>query len=1206
MDKQQAKYIIEETFEKPFDKNRFTHFIKNLLNRIDEAPFAYHGQYIPEAYRQCINTLERIGKFNDGENRIDILIIKLQRETSLERARTNQRNFVAGYLQGKYGSSNEKEAALVAFVSPDNTDWRFSLVKMDYKFEQTETGKMKAKEEFTPARRWSFLVGANEKSHTAQSRLVKILANDAQAPTLAELEEAFNIETVTKEFFLKYRNLFIRTKEALDTVVQNDARIQNDFEAKGVNTVDFAKKLLGQIVFLYFLQKKGWFGAGRDADWGDGSKQFLRELSEKKHGSYNNFFNDILEPLFYEALRNDRSHDDDYYSRFNCKIPFLNGGLFDPIGIYDWVHTDIILPDSLFSNKNQTGEGDTGDGILDIFDRYNFTVKEDEPLEKEVAIDPELLGKTYEKFNAIRPDNFEEYKKALKSGKKGDESKFNKQFGVYYTPREIVHYMCRQSLINYLHTELNDGPNPSISKEDIETLIHLGEQISENESTAIIKEQKINEGKQRSTKIKPLLPESIRKNAGLIDRRLADITVCDPAVGSGAFPVGMMGEIVKARTVLTTFIDNKEKRTPYDFKRQCIEHSLYGVDIDPGAVEIAKLRLWLSLVVDEDDIKNIKPLPNLDYKIVCGNSLLSYPYTPMGFEEIEKLKELFIKEVNPTRKNELRSQIDHAIYGLFKNTEKSLGYKVTMDFKINFSEVFHGKDGNAHRNNGCGFNIVIANPPYVSTKGRDDADKKVLLKIYDFADDLYSHFYFRGIEIAADNKGVLCFISSKTFWTIQTKKNLRELFLKNKIIELYDTANPFEAMVDTCVILVKKTKDKENYTVYIKDGKKDLLNPVVYQTVINTYHNTPNKVLFIPHDFNIAVHCKYSKVVNYLTDKWWDKISTSKNVEKNKRQLEEYRKSLKPGDITLLGLITDGGVGLQTGSNGKYVGVLEGTKYAENVRKSRPDKLLEAISSYNIKEINHLRNKDDARTFLESKTEYEIRLLFDELKEKYGRDIFGQGYLFRIVNENEIDEVETLTEDEKENGIAGVRTFVPYDKGDKEGNRWYLQTPYYIDWSRINVSLLKNDPKARWQGYNFYFREGFCWSDIHTILIKSRLKTAGVHDVKSMSLFSLIPGMCPEEYLITILNSTFISEYDFNFLNNTQTFQINDARQIPIIIPTKDQLSEFERVFNEAYQVQKSRFGGEISKNEADKKLDKIQQKVDQMVYKLYGLTEQS
>ena len=135
-----------------------------------------------------------------------------------------------------------------------------------------------------------------------------------------------------------------------------------------------------------------------------------------------NLFNDILEPLFYEALRTgeDREHEDYYYSRFDCKIPFLNGGLFDPIGNYDWVRTDILIPDKLFSNNVKTKDGDKGTGILDVFDRYNFTVKEDEPLEKEVAIDPELLGKSYEKFNAIRPDNFDEFKKALKSGKKGE------------------------------------------------------------------------------------------------------------------------------------------------------------------------------------------------------------------------------------------------------------------------------------------------------------------------------------------------------------------------------------------------------------------------------------------------------------------------------------------------------------------------------------------------------------------------------------------------------------------------------------------------------------------------------------------------------------------------------------------------------------------------------------------------------------------
>lgn len=207
---------------------------------------------------------------------------------------------------------------------------------MDYKFEQTQTGRMKVKEEFTPARRWSFLVGANENSHTAQSRLVDILPNDEHSPTLAELEQAFDIETVTREFFIKYRELFIRTKEELDKIVAQASSLQNEFKSKGVDTVNFAKKLLGQIVFLYFLQKKGWFGVARDAAWGTGSKRFLRELFEKRVtqafslSSTNtnreqdacdtiNFFNDILEPLFYEALRIDRSHDDHYYSRFTSK-----------------------------------------------------------------------------------------------------------------------------------------------------------------------------------------------------------------------------------------------------------------------------------------------------------------------------------------------------------------------------------------------------------------------------------------------------------------------------------------------------------------------------------------------------------------------------------------------------------------------------------------------------------------------------------------------------------------------------------------------------------------------------------------------------------------------------------------------------------------------------------------------------------------------
>ena len=694
MDKRAAIRLVQDTLESAFDKSKFAYLVSNMLDHIEAAPFIYRGNIIPDAYKPYISTLERIGKYKDREgNKIDLLIVQLKKETSLERARTMQRNFIAWYLNGSRGDIL-KDAALVAFVSPDTEDWRFSLVKMDYR-QDTSGEKVKVKKELTPARRFSFLVGKNENSHTAQSCLLPVLEKKVQDPTLIEIEKAFDIETVTKEFFLKYRELFLRTKEELDRVVEKDPKIKADFDAKGVDAVNFAKKLLGQIIFLYFLQKKGWFGVGRDDDWGTGSKHFLRELFEKTHGDYNNFFNDILEPLFYEALRTgeDRKHEDYYYSRFNCKIPFLNGGLFDPIGNYDWVKTDIIIPDKLFSNNVKTKEGDKGTGILDVFDRYNFTVKEDEPLEKEVAIDPELLGKSYEKFNAIRPDNFAEFKKALKSGKKGEENKFNKKFGVYYTPREIVHYMCQQSLINYLHTEvIASKAKQSLipSKEDIETLIHTGEQVSENEARVL--------SKGKETKTYPhQLPESIRKNAKLLDDKLAEITVCDPAVGSGAFPVGMMSEIVKIRNVLTPFLSLRgaqstclragthrqakqsqfdDKRTVYNFKRRCIEHSLYGVDIDPGAVEIAKLRLWLSLVVDEDDIKNIKPLPNLDYRIMQGNSLIS-EFMGINFDDDEnKNLKKEIEELNAEIKTLKKEKSD-------KESKSSRHYKKTIEIDQN-------------------------------------------------------------------------------------------------------------------------------------------------------------------------------------------------------------------------------------------------------------------------------------------------------------------------------------------------------------------------------------------------------------------------------------------------------------------------------------------------------------------------------------------
>jgi hypothetical protein len=810
MDKQQARDIVKGTLERPFDKSQFTLFVKNLLNQIDEsekARFINQGNYIPDAYKQYISSLERIGKYSVGDHKIDILIVKLKKETSIERARTMQRNFIARYLNGSRGGEL-KDAALVAFVSPDSEDWRFSLVKMDYRFEEGKTGKVKVKEEFTPARRWSFLVGQNENSHTAQSRLLPIMADDGHQPTLTELEEAFNIEKVTKEFFEKYRDLFLWTKEELDKIVAKDDKIKMDFTAKSVNTIDFAKKLLGQIVFLYFLQKKGWFGVNRDEAWGTGSKHFLRELFDKKHGDYKNFFNDILEPLFYEALRIDRSHEDHYYSQFNCKIPFLNGGLFDPMNNYDWARTDILIDNGLFSNQHKTKEGDTGNGILDVFDRYNFTVKEDEPLEKEVAIDPEMLGKVFENLLEVKD---------------------RKSKGTYYTPREIVHYMCRQSLINYLFSQFNGGmvtyekpgyaqtdllgntskrgqldltiehqEKTAITKKDIETFIHTGELITENDARV----QK--EGRETSTYYYQL-SESIRKNAKEIDEKLASIKICDPAIGSGAFPVGMMNEIIRARNVLNTFVKDGERST-YAFKRQCIENCLYGVDIDPGAVEIAKLRLWLSLVVDENDIRQIKPLPNLDYKIVCGNTLLGLPLNILPdykvTTELEEKKKQYFSTISPSEKNQIRGTINNLFSQLMDSIKKydPSAADVKFDFHTHFSEVFHEKNG---------FDVVIANPPYVRQESIKDLKPylaKAFPHFYCGTADLYTYFYNRGIDLL--NSGAhLCYIAPNKFMRASYGKNTRKLLTEKvtplQIIDFGDLPI-FDATTYPSIILVEK------------------------------------------------------------------------------------------------------------------------------------------------------------------------------------------------------------------------------------------------------------------------------------------------------------------------------------------------------------------------------------------------------------------
>lgn len=322
MTRDQAKQLVRDTFTQAFQKDHFRRFIKELLNRYDDSKAqVWNKQYIPDAFKDHIDHYERLGTYGaaDGE-KLDILVVHLSSNSKLERARTALRNFVAHHLK----SRDEKDAGLVAFISPTETSWRFSFVRMEYETELTEAGIARAKLNLTSARRFSYLVGEGESCHTAQSRFLDLLQETNADPTLEQIADSFSVETVTKEFFDRYHALFKGLKEAIEKIVSQDKSVREEFRAKAVKTDDFAKKLLGQIVFLYFIQKKGWLGVQRGQEWGTGARDFLRRLAAGGYCPFKNLFNDVLEPLFYESLATDRGPEA-WCKPFKTRIPFLNG-----------------------------------------------------------------------------------------------------------------------------------------------------------------------------------------------------------------------------------------------------------------------------------------------------------------------------------------------------------------------------------------------------------------------------------------------------------------------------------------------------------------------------------------------------------------------------------------------------------------------------------------------------------------------------------------------------------------------------------------------------------------------------------------------------------------------------------------------------------------------------------------------------------------
>lgn len=305
------------------------------------------------------------------------------------------------------------------------------------------------------------------------------------------------------------------------------------------------------------------------------------------------------------------------------------------------------------------------------------------------------------------------------------------------------------------------------------------------------------------------------------------------------------------------------------------------------------------MIVEED---KPLPLPNLHFKIMQGNSLLeSYQGHDLSILAEHKTPDGCL-DLEYTDAKLLRENLAK-YYSITDHTEKEQVFKEIKDnvatqmFEFTQDKKFLGKIKDVSANDQFflwhtwfadvfdkgGFDIVIGNPPYISTKGVNEADKKKFEREFGFSDDTYNHFTFKGISLCKPG-GSLTLIIPKTFWTTQTKRKMRDLLLDNSINYIFDTANPFEsAMVDTCIISVSRKRCLEHHKLTFIDGSKSLKTPEIFPPLLQTvYKNTQNSVIFKPTTLNMRIWELYGEKVKELYDIWWPKIKTSKDIEKTR------------------------------------------------------------------------------------------------------------------------------------------------------------------------------------------------------------------------------------------------------------------------------------------------------------------------------------
>jgi len=1128
-------------FKRPYEREKFINFLQNDFLPDD---FVFIDQDLEIDFKTSyIKKINIIGKVASLD--LDIFEIWHESESDPRVSLTDE----SSKIMYRYNIKR----ALAIFASKKSKNYRLSLITIDI-----ELVGSKIQKKISNPKRYSYFLGPDAKTKTPQQFLVeKGVIKDFE-----DLLLRFNVEVVTKKFFDEFREKFKSVKDEFES--RNKAiclDLKDKYSEDDYNEIinKFGFTFLGRLIFVYFLQRKGWI---------EDNKNYIREYFDNKKN--NNLYLNFFTPLFFDVFaRKTEDRPSEVKEKFK-NTPYLNGGLFEKSKLEE-ENSLIYLEDKFLRNL-----------IIDFFEIYNFTVDENTINDQEVSIDPEMLGKVFE-------NTLEEKER----GKKG----------TFYTPREIVTFMVKESLLQFLRNETN--VTPEALKKFIYNM-HL-EDLSKSE---------------------------IR----LIDEKLENIKVLDPAVGSGAFPVEMLNILVSLRKKLDVRVGKNINEI--ELKKQFIRNNLYGVDIDSGAIEIAKLRLWLALIVDYEK-EDIEPLPNLDFQFRIGNSLQErvagfeivpkdylyekvslYPqseqlelvvdkkekYTALQFpvytaskylEEMVAIIDKYSNEENVELRKKYKEKFDELENKIFTarikdlknetitlldkisfNKKKEKLFKQKMDeidklekmFKegihklfipiLHFSEVFK-------QNNG--FDIVIGNPPYGVKVDNDIRDWHDLE-----SKDSYGVFISTSLKRFLKQNGVLSFIVSDTWLTIKTHLKLRKQVLEktiHKIIRLHQDC--FEATVNACILLITKNSDITDNKIIAADltnisarKEADDLREKLYN--LNLYIGTSTEK-FAVYEYNqnliftnsnnpiFVGSPKLFRLMNDTTCKFIEKEIGDREKKKVKVRLIEFND--KTIELVRLGDIAEVKQGLATGDNHYYL--------YQNPEVSGSYKSIEDYKEFLLaeKDLEKIRNNEAIRLKVIEKGLHKSK---DE--KNFGSDLWFEG-----------------------------KYIIPYDKGGESDTssgwlpNYFVPTNYFIDWSTNSVKRLKNyksikqDNKiaSRLQNVNYYFRESLTFSDTGFYAPTFRFSSGTVFDVMGMSIFS-------EENInriIAILCSKIIKYLIKNFINHSVHTQVEGLKPIPITLSTDKNISV---LVDSIIKNQKSnlRYNYYISE----------QLEIEKIIYRLYSL----